>query len=46
MKALKGEEMTGSDAEARAYLMTVFLTQPIDSDWTQIYLCIATQTYQ
>ncbi len=46
MKALKGEEMTGTDAEACAYLMTVSLTQPIDSDWTQIYLYIATQTYQ
>ena len=46
MKALKGEEMTGTDAEACAYLMTVSLTQPIDSDWTQIYLYVATQTYR
>ena len=38
MKALKGEEMTGTDAEACAYLMTVSLTQPMDSDWTEIYL--------
>jgi len=45
MKALKGEEMTGTDAEACAYLMTVSLTQPIDSDWSQIYLYIATQVY-
>ncbi len=45
MKALKGEEPTGTDAEACAYLMTVSLTQPIDSDWTQIYLYVATQTY-
>jgi hypothetical protein len=44
MKALKGEEMTGTDAEACAYLMTVSLTQPIDHDWTQIYLYIATKT--
>ncbi len=41
MKVLKGEEMAGTDAEACAYLMTVSLTQPIDSDWTQIYLYIA-----
>jgi hypothetical protein len=41
MKALKGEEITGTDAEACAYLMTVSLTQPIDSDWTRIYLYIA-----
>jgi len=46
MKALKGEEPTGTDAEACAYLMTVSLTQPIDSDWTQIYLYIAGQTYK
>ena len=46
MRALKGEEMTGTDAEACAYLMTVTLTQPVDSDWTQIYLYIATQTYR
>ncbi len=29
---------TGTDAEACAYLMTASLTQPIDSDWVQIYL--------
>jgi len=26
--------------------MTVTLTQPVDSDWTQIYLYVATQTYK
>ena len=46
MKALKGEQMTGTDAEACAYLMTVSLTQPIDSDWTQIYLYIAGKVYE
>jgi hypothetical protein len=46
MKALKGEEPTGTDAEACAYLMTVSLTQPMDSDWTQIYLYVAGQTYK
>ena len=46
MQALKGEEPIGTDAEACAYLMTVSLTQPIDSDWTQIYLYVATQTYR
>jgi len=45
MKALKGEEMTGTDAEACAYLYTACLTQPIDSDWTQIYLYVANQVY-
>jgi len=46
MKSLRGEESTGTDAEACAYLMTVSLTQPIDSDWTQIYLYIASRTYR
>jgi len=46
MKALKGEEPTGSDAEACAYLMTLSPTQPMDSDWTQIYLYVASQTYK
>ena len=46
MRALKGEEMTGTDAEACAYLYTVSLTQPMDHDWTQIYLFIATKVYE
>jgi len=46
MRALKGEEMTGTDAEACAYLYTACLTQPVDHDWGQIYLYIATQTYR
>jgi len=46
MSALKGEEMTGTDAEACAYLMTLSLTQPMSSDWTQVYLYVATQTCQ
>jgi hypothetical protein len=46
MKALKGEEMTGTDAEACAYLYTASLTAPMDYDWTQVYLYVATQTYR
>ncbi len=46
MKALKGEEMTGTDAEACAYLNTASLTQPMGHDWTQIYLYIATKVYE
>ncbi len=46
MKALKGEEMTGTDAEACAYLMTASLTQPMDHDWTKIYLYIAGKVYE
>ncbi|TES87051.1 hypothetical protein E3J95_00420, partial [Candidatus Aerophobetes bacterium] len=45
MRAIKGEEMTGTDAEACAYLNTASLTQPMDHDWTQIYLYIAGKTY-
>jgi hypothetical protein len=46
MKALKGEEPTGTDAEACAYLYTAVLTAPPDHDWTQIYLYIAGKTYE
>ena len=46
MKALKGEEPTGTDAEACAYLYTASLTNPMGSDWTQIYLYIATKVYE
>ena len=46
MKALKGEEPTGTDAEACAYLYTVGLTAPMDHDWSQIYLYVATMTYR
>ncbi len=48
MKALKGDIMTGNgtDAEACAYLYTACLTQPMDHDWGQIYLYIATKVYE
>ena len=46
MKVIKGEEMTGTDAEACAYLYTASLTQPLDHDWAQIYLYIATKVYE
>jgi len=46
MKALKGEEPTGTDSEACAYLMTVSLTQPIDRDWTEIYLYVANRAFK
>ena len=38
--------MTGTDAEACAYLFTAALTQPMDHDWGQIYLYVATRTYR
>jgi hypothetical protein len=45
MRELKGEEPTGTDAEACAYLYTAALTQPLDHDWGEIYLYIATKVY-
>ena len=44
MRALKGEEMTGTDAEACAYLYTTVLCFPVDHDWTQIYMYLVNQT--
>ena len=46
MKALKGEEATGTDAECCAYLYTASLTTPLDNDWTQIYLYVSTKSYE
>ncbi len=37
--------MTGTDAEACAYLYTAGLTAPMDHDWSQIYLHIAGKAY-
>lgn len=45
MKETKGEQPTGTDAEACAYLNTASLTTPMDSDWSQIYLYVAGKTY-
>lgn len=45
VEALKTGQMTGTDAEACAYLMTVSLTQPMDSDWSEIYLYVAGKVY-
>ena len=45
LKALKGEEITGTDAEACAYLYTAGLCFPLDHDWTDIYLYITGQVY-
>jgi hypothetical protein len=45
MRALKGQEMTGTDAEACAYLYTTGLIAPMDHDWSQIYLHVSGKTY-
>ena len=46
VKSLRGEPMTGTDAEACAYLYTAGLTAPMDSDWSEIYLYISTKVCQ
>jgi len=45
IRASKGEEPTGTDAEACAYLYAAGLTAPMDHDWSQIYLYVSTMTY-
>ncbi len=45
MKDSKGEEPTGTDAEACAYLYAAGLTAPMDYDWSQIYLYVSAKTY-
>lgn len=44
-KAADGEEITGTDAEACAYLYTALLCFPVDQDWSDIYLYIAGQVH-
>jgi len=39
---MKGEE-TATDTEACAYLYTASLTNPIDRDWVQVYLHVASK---
>lgn len=46
VRALKEGNRTGTDAEACAYLYTLALDIPLDSDWAQIYLYIATKVYE
>ena len=45
IRASKGEEATGTDAEACAYLYTAGLTAPMGHDWSRIYLYVSTKTY-
>ena len=45
IRASRGDEPTGTDSEACAYLYTAGLTAPMDHDWSRIYLYVATKTY-
>jgi len=44
MKQAQGQEPTGTDAEATAYLYTACLTAPMTEQWTRIYLYVAGKT--
>ncbi len=44
MESIHGKEMTGTEAEAAAYLMSASLTRPMSKDWAQIYLYVAGKT--
>jgi len=43
MKAAKGEEPTGTDAEALAYMYPRTLEAPLDRGWVDIYLYLGTK---
>ena len=44
MREIRGEESTGTDAEACAYLYTANFVAPLDHDWVQIYLYVSGKT--
>jgi len=46
MKALKGEEPTGTDAEALAYMYPASLCSSLGHDWTQIYIYLGSKVMQ
>jgi len=46
MRALKEGNMTGTDAEACAYLYTACLTQAPSHDWAEIYIYVTTKVYE
>ena len=43
MRAAKGEEPTGTNAEALAYMYPRTMEAPMDRDWTDIYLYLGTK---
>ncbi len=43
MKELHGEQPTGTDAEAMAYLNTASLTAPMRTEWVNIYMYVFTK---
>ena len=45
LKILRGEQPTGTDAEALAYLIPASLEHPFDRDWADIYMYLVTTVY-
>ncbi len=43
MSTFAGEEHTGTDAEALAYLFPASLEAPMNHDWTEIYIYLASR---
>lgn len=43
MRVAKGEEPTGTDAEALAYMYPRTMEAPMDREWTDIYLYLGTK---
>ncbi len=43
MRGARGEEMTGTNAEALAYMFPRTMEAPMDRDWTDIYLYLGTK---
>ncbi len=43
MKAARGEEPSGTDAEALAYMYPRTMEAPMDRDWVDIYLYLGTK---
>ncbi len=43
MRGARGEEMTGTNAEALAYMYPRTMEAPMDRDWTDIYLYLGTK---
>lgn len=41
----EGRDITGTDAEACAYLHIASMEFPFDHDWTEIYMYVFTKTY-
>jgi hypothetical protein len=42
----EGRDITGTDAEACAYLNIASLEFPFDHDWTEIYMYVVSKTYE